>query len=905
MYAFAYTFRKQNIMSKHSGSRRIGSAARTNRTKKPVRFQTRRIGFEGLENRRLLASVGLSAISAVTLPAGTSVLVALNGSDPSGKTVNFGVTTSNPTEVTPLVMPQSNPSVQYNIAGLGSMTFQLFANLTPNTVQWIENLVNAKFYNGDYIYRAETGSFALIQGGNNPPQINGGADVNKWPTSFGTTTTIDEEFNPDLNYTTAGALAMARQSTANSSSSEFFITDGATRTLDYAYTLFGFMTVDQSITYNSQSTTVLAALDSMPTTASNGIDYLNTPVEITSASIVTDTQDGVLMLRAPTGVTGSFTVTVTAFDDGTNTPTTQTFTVNVVADTATGQTTNPWASKTPAAPTAIAFQPQSGQGTTSVTSANNSSTSSELQFLVSGVTVGDQVTLYADGVAIGSATATSSSVTVSNGVTSLLVSTNGTTTLSFGSHTFTATETLPSVTVTDSGDNSLNETANVDSLDSPGVQLQVSFAATSTPSTSALVGQAYTYTVQTNAPSGDTVTVTPGKMPTGMTYDAATETFAWTPASGQVNTAPAFSATVSDAQGHTASIGPVDISVSPPVTEIPVNATLGGNVTVLFTGSQVLIYDNIAKKALTNVAFTSANTIEVDCPAGQANSVLVLLPTSANAPLPQLVLVKGATGSTNNQVTVYGAAADNTFTLAGGTITGDGLQTQISTVQTLTLAGFGSTNNYFTLTSSSTPTWVVDKGGYNTMDFSHDTGAVTVNLGLDKGQPQAIAPWNTTLMIYGVINKLIGSPYADVLTGGPAATTEIVAGAGNATITGGSGDNILLGGGGNDTITGGLGKNLLIAGSGTCSLYAKGSEDLVFAGSTSDDSNDQALLNLLDQGSRVSYGYSVRRILASAAKNSALLSSPVVFQDSGAHDTIFGSEIGNWFVLGKNTTVES
>ena len=81
------------------------------------------------------------------------------------------------------------------------------------------------------------------------------------------------------------------------------------------------------------------------------------------------------MLRAPTGVTGSFTVTVTAYDDGTNTPTTQTFTVNVAADTATGQTTNPWASKTPAAPTAIAFQPQSGQGTTTITSANNSTTS--------------------------------------------------------------------------------------------------------------------------------------------------------------------------------------------------------------------------------------------------------------------------------------------------------------------------------------------------------------------------------------------------------------------------------------------------------------------------------------------------------------------------------------------------
>ena len=48
-------------------------------------------------------------------------------------------------------------------------------------------------------------------------------------------------------------------------------------------------------------------------TDSPGIgSYLDTPVEITSASIITDTQNGVLMLTAPTGVTGSYTVTVTA-----------------------------------------------------------------------------------------------------------------------------------------------------------------------------------------------------------------------------------------------------------------------------------------------------------------------------------------------------------------------------------------------------------------------------------------------------------------------------------------------------------------------------------------------------------------------------------------------------------------
>ena len=64
-------------------------------------------------------------------------------------------------------------------------------------------------------------------------------------------------------------------------------------------------------------------------------------------------------------------------------------------------------------------------------------------------------------------------------------------------------------------------------------------------------------------------------------------------------------------------------------------------------------------------------------------------------------------------------------------------------------------------------------------------------------------------------------------------------------------------------------------------------------------------MDLLEQPSRVSYGYSARRLLASTANSSALLSSPVTFQDSGAHDTIFGSNVNNWFMLGKYGTVKS
>ena len=72
-------------MSNPLGNRRNASAVRPDRAEKGIASGVRRLRFEGLEHRRLLSSVGLNAISNVTLPAGTSIMVALNGSDPTAR----------------------------------------------------------------------------------------------------------------------------------------------------------------------------------------------------------------------------------------------------------------------------------------------------------------------------------------------------------------------------------------------------------------------------------------------------------------------------------------------------------------------------------------------------------------------------------------------------------------------------------------------------------------------------------------------------------------------------------------------------------------------------------------------------------------------------------------------------
>jgi len=684
----------------------------------------------------------------------------------------------------------------------------------------------------------------------------------------------------------------------------------------------------------------------------NGSDTIhaaaNTPVTFTPQGVSADgtaVQVNVQLFRAVPSVPGAYVdnsytgtsqpaettnphITLVKNNNGsyTVTPTAGYYGVQVLEVTAQSATAAPWDASSGVDPVYRAYVPVfvappapqissisvGGQTISGSTFANNVNTATKLSFNVSGAIGGATVSVYVDGVAAPIATGT-----VPTGATSISLTTNGTTKIPDGNHQFTVKQTIATPALSlyaawTTGSSGLSPGAqfpiavsSADSAASAGTALTIGLQVLAPPLGSAQVGLLYTYIVLTNAPSGDTVTVTPGVLPAGMQFNGA-NTFTWTPTNAQLNTAPAFSAQISDAQGRTGAIGPVNISVIiglAPI-QVPVNSSLGGNVTVSFSGSQVQVYDNIAKTILSKATFKSTDTVSVNLPTGQANSVSVVLPNSTGAAIPKQVLVQGISGSTNNQVTLVGTNVGNTFTLAGDTVTGNGLGVKIATVQKLTLAGGGG-NDTYNLNASIVPTSIVDTGGYNTLDFSQDTGGVAVNLGLDKGQVQSIAPWNTTLSINGIINNLVGAAhYSNVLTGGRAAMTMIRGGLGNDTITGGSGDNILMGTSGNDTIIGGAGKNLMIAGTGNCALYAKGQGNMIIGGTTNFDANDQALINLLNQGPQFMYSYSYRRALAAAAANPKLRSSLLSFTDSGAHNTIFGSGNNNWIVPGKYGTMK-
>ncbi len=274
--------------------------------------------MESLESRQLL-SVTLPALTDQTVLAGAPLNLALNGSSSAGNPVANTVSVTNSPltnsqvanpQVTAAV-PQGNPSLRITVNSAangiqGDMVLQLFEDLAPDTVTQITILADSGFYDGLVFHRVIKDF--MIQGGD--PQGTG---------SGGPGFTFDDEFDPDLQFTSAGVLAMANSGN-DTNGSQFFITTEPTRWLDFNHSIFGFLT---------QGGSVLTQIESVSTNSSN--KPLNNVV-MTDVSTFTDTQNGVLRLSVPDGTTGSANVTVTARDTVTNETVSRTFQVTVQAD---------------------------------------------------------------------------------------------------------------------------------------------------------------------------------------------------------------------------------------------------------------------------------------------------------------------------------------------------------------------------------------------------------------------------------------------------------------------------------------------------------------------------------------------------------------------------------------------
>ncbi|MEE8452908.1 MAG: peptidylprolyl isomerase, partial [Thermoguttaceae bacterium] len=286
-----------------SGSERRASSNRT--------FRCTR--FESLEERRLLtAAPSLAEIDDVTVFAGAPLHVALDGFDADGDALSYTVSSTNAALQTAVL--DGNRSMRMSVGGFGDMVFELFEGRAPRTTGRISELAEAGFYDGLTFHRVIKDF--MIQGGDPLGTGTGGSGVD-----------FDDEFHTELQHTSSGLLSMAKSSN-DTNDSQFFITGGPTRWLDYEHSIFGLLTEGED---------VRAAIDLVET---DGSDRPMSPVVMDSVTVFVDTENGTLMLSAPEGTTVETDVTVTVtVDDGHGGTADRTFHVTIIPDT---QDSNPY-----------------------------------------------------------------------------------------------------------------------------------------------------------------------------------------------------------------------------------------------------------------------------------------------------------------------------------------------------------------------------------------------------------------------------------------------------------------------------------------------------------------------------------------------------------------------------------
>jgi cyclophilin family peptidyl-prolyl cis-trans isomerase len=294
--------------------------------------------LDALEARPLMTA-SLQAITNVSVPALQGSTVPLLANSGATDPQTFTVTSSNPDITASIAQgPFWTLGVSYNDSSdttesfTGSLTFQLFQNLTPNTVSRIEQFTNDGYYTktGMYFPRIVTDFDSPLT-----TVIQGGASNNEGTGSSGQPNTpYGNENVQELALTGVDQLAMANSGGTDSNGTQFFINTGPADGLGYNYTVVGQLVAGQT-TLNQMATQV--AVQNNPATGEDSQPV--NPLTITSASLSATSPDGVVILNTTAAKPGeTATITVTATDPADGTTATQSF--NVVVGDYVGPTTS-------------------------------------------------------------------------------------------------------------------------------------------------------------------------------------------------------------------------------------------------------------------------------------------------------------------------------------------------------------------------------------------------------------------------------------------------------------------------------------------------------------------------------------------------------------------------------------
>lgn len=221
---------------------------------------------------------------------------------------------------------------------------------------------------------------------------------------------------------------------------------------------------------------------------------------------------------------------------------------------------------------------------------------------------------------------------------------------------------------------------------------------------------------------------------------------------------------------------------------------------------------------------------------------------------------------------------------AGATVTSAALSVTISAIDlidgNLLIGGTGATDNIVITRNTAGITVAVD-GSPSGSGFN-PTGRIVVILGDGADQVNVASSVTTPLFIDG--------------------------GAGNDTIKGGNGPDILLGGAGFDRLMGAGGRDLMIGGTGTDRMLGDNEDDILIGAATVYDSDETALLAIQSEWiSSRSYSVRVNNLRDGTGSvtrnnNGYYLDSATVVDDGDA-DTLSGNAGTDWFIFNEGNDV--
>ncbi len=469
-----------------------------------------------------------------------------------------------------------DPVVALN-TNFGSIVIELFETATPGTVANFLNYVNDGDYINSFFHRSadSSGQDFVIQGGGFVTDSTTYTSTGQF-TSVPTDAPIQNE--PGIS-NLRGTVAMAKTSNPDSATSQFFVNlNDANTFLDSPSNSGGFTVFGQVLDMTSSDE--IAALP----IRTEGSPYNELPVgpndqlvviqeiqgqgEISGVKFADDNANGVrdageagiagvsIFLDANNnGVLDAGEVSTTTDSDGQYFLQVPAGTYTVRADVSAGKVATvpvspdsysvtveigreaagrDFGEANLPAPTGVDLLSGFDTGTSTtdnLTRFNNDGAANELQFSVTGVMPGAVVTVFSDGVAIGTATAASNTVTVV---------TDGANVLADGPRIITARQS----------------TAGVDSAASASLTVTIDTAAPSAIASTApdqtQAGQAYTF--DADSPSEGQAGISYGLTgaPSGMSINASTGVVDWTPTAQQA-VPQQFSIDVIDGAGNTVS----------------------------------------------------------------------------------------------------------------------------------------------------------------------------------------------------------------------------------------------------------------------------------------------------------------------------------------------------------------